>query len=417
MPYRSARRAPRRRLNPVAATAAHLAFAAGRAAVKKYGARAAAAGLAGAAGYSGFKIFKKKPARRMTIKPLVDGSSARKRPRGGDGDSGDAAQGGFVQEATRTMTSGKKASAAAIIQRLSTKDMLSRTLFWKNVPAFFSGASGTMWLSNNNSLVASTALPVYLCNLTQNAGASVPAMTRLNVGTGTNPGVVFWSQVSGQDAAGASSTTHSILRQSPDYPVYAQPWVHYGATHVNFVLYGNTTKNTTFKLSLVQFTDESIAPFSDIGVSNTGTLTSKHNQFWGERVRRYITHPLELSVKLCGKYMKVLKTATFKIAPQSSTDLDTNPHHIIVKWTHNINKMVNMRLTGAAPTTAVEVYDAQKNPTDATGAAGLLSQAPRVKDRVYALIECNDWVAGSTDNNASAPSFDFTTYTTQYVTV
>lgn len=414
MPYprSTTRRAPRRRLNPVVGTAAHLAYAAARAAARKYGARAAAGAAAAGSGYLGYKVFKKKPARRITVKPLEQ--SARKRPRT-DGDSGDASQGGYVQEARRVWTTGRKEDKGTIARTLNSKDLLSRSLFWKKVPAQFSGANGTMYLSQFTGTAGFVAMPIYMFDLTQLQGTTFPMATRLWVPTATGLPFFHASDLFGQDAANGSVSGMSVLRSSPDFPSAAQPYIHYGSANVNMVLYGNTQKNTTFNLSLVQFPDADLAPCDDNRVSNASKV--KFSAFWQERIRRYITHPCELSVKYSQSKMKVLRSKQFKIAPTSTTESDATPHHLIVKWRHHINKTVGMRLGGSGAVTTTQETDARLNPTDTTGSVSILTESPRVKDRVYLLVECNDWLPAATEGSSNAPSFDASFLTTHYVTV
>lgn len=407
------RRQPRRRLNPFAATAAHLAIQGARAAAARYGTRVAAGAAASGAAYAGYRATRRTG--RKTG-PTVTRLTPRKRPRT-NFDGGAAAQGGYVQEERRRLTTGRKEKKSQIVKSLATRDLLSRTLFWKVLPTQFTGTFGMLQLSNNNSDAQKTWLPLYLFDLThlQAGGVSKGVCHRANIGTGTSPGVVNWASVSGQDAGAGTTNNMGILRQSPDFPSTPQPVIHYGTAHVNLVLYGNTTKNTVFNVALVQFTDEENAPFDDLAGGESGN--PKHNAFWQERVRRYITHPCEQSVKYRQSGMKVLRSRTFKIAPSSSTELDTNPHHLIVKWKHHINKQVGMRLTGTATMNASQISNAQYNVTDAAGGAGILTDTPRVKDRVYLLVEANDWIASGTDDNSKCASFDVALTCTHYVTV
>lgn len=328
-----------------------------------------------------------------------------------------AAQGGYIQEETRRVATGRKEAKSTIARTLNSKDLLSKTLMWKNLPAQFSGVSGTMWLSQNTSNALYTQLPVYAFDLTQLQGLGWPVAQRLNIGTATNanPGVPFWTAVSGQDATGGTYGGMWPLRASPDFPAAAQPYIHYGAANINMVLYGNTTKNTTYCVSLVQFPDEDLAPCDDLRITNDAK--TKHRAYWAEQVRRYITHPCENSVRYSSSKVKVLRTKIFKIAPTATYESDANPHHTIVRWRHQINKTIGMRLTGQNATTYAQETDARVNVTDTTGTTGLLTESPRASHRVYLMISSNDFLPATGDTNSNAASFDLSFNTTHYVTV
>lgn len=345
-------------------------------------------------------------------------------------------QGGYNQETRIAVKTGRHVKKGHIMDVLGKNDLLSRTLFWKNLPQNFTGTYGQLDLGYNvNSTIAplaSNRLPVYLWNLNRfqlagTAPSDVGACLRLCMDRTT--GLFNWLAVASQAANGTPTQYPQVLRDSVDFPTNPQKSVYWGSFNMKLCLYGNTSKNVRFKVAIVSFDNDNISPTNDFNVVNgggTSTQGLEHQTFWQEQVKDIISHPCALQGPSYGQTgkMKVHKFAAYEIGPTLTTESDANPHHIIVNWTHRINKKIDLRQSGgttaaADPERFTQLTDSRQNYVGASGPAGdqsgILQLTPNVKDRLYLMVMANDYVPDTTvaGSNATCGSMDVS-YTTSY---
>jgi len=393
-------------------------------------AAAAGVGLAGYAGYRGYRRFRDRRSmrmRRVNYVPVMGRGAKRPRTEPSERNgTEEAVDGGYDKEDRVYVKTGRKVSKRHIVDVLSRADALSRTLFFKVLPTQFTGVNGQLWLSHNSLDATNDRLPLYLFNLDrlQLAGTGEGAGHRLVYNQTT--GFFGWIPITGQSATGTGTVYPQVLRQAADFPVSNQKDLYFSNYSIKLCLYGNTTRTTTFDIYLVSFTEEQVAPANDANTLNGGGSTPdglEHQTFWQTQVRDIIAHPCAIDVPYGQQSkMRIHKRARYIIGPNSTTQSDTNPGHVIVNWFHQRNKKIGMRRTGIDPGTDAqrldEIFNAQENRTDLTGQAGLLTETPNAVDRMYLYIRANDYVLNTAgDTNATAASFDIAYTTTYYVNV
>lgn len=346
-----------------------------------------------------------------------------------DGTTGNAT-GGYEQERWTRKITGRRVKRSHIDRILGKNELLSRTLFWKNLPQQFTGVNGTMFLSYNiNSVRAPLGIdlwPVYLFNLTrfqlEGVPPSVGSSYRLQQDRAT--GFFSWQSIAGKAADGTTDTIYpQVLRDSTDFPDTPQKDVFWGKVNLRGVVYGCKNRATNCTLSLVKFEGEDLPTSNDSNIANIGSATGdglEHQTFWQEEVNKLIAHPAAVRLNYGQRSkMKILRQERITIGPTTTIESDANPHHVVFNWTHNINKRMNLRLTGADPAVVADLADARRNQIDVAGTQGLLQFAPKVEDRVYLLVQATDFEANTTttDVNTTASSFDLSYTSTYYVSV
>lgn len=330
--------------------------------------------------------------------------------------------GGYSQMESRKYRTGRKQTLKSITDSLMKRNLALCVSEFKNLGPEFTGDMGAYAIGHNiDGGVARRYMPVYLFDLTRTALAGQPCAHRLYMHTtGGDDGKCAWMAVNGLDANGATSTIPYELYRNSVLASTNRPYsIHYGKISIGINLYGQTARPTKFTVSLVQFKDEEALPISDDGENSVTTISQNGNSFWQPRLKALVANPLASQPSAKRKDLKVIRTKTFSIGPTSTTESDPDPHIITVKWTHSMNKVLNMRKYQPTVTDDSIVVDATKSKTDVATSAGagenLGQSTPHGKDRVYLLVQANAWTpvtAPTTLTSANTPSFDVVLRTT-----
>lgn len=262
---------------------------------------------------------------------------------------------------------------------------------------------------------------MYLFDLTRTALAGQPTAHRLYVTTsGGDDGKCGWISQNGLDATGAATLIpYELYRSSVLSGGYRPYNIHFGKISIGLNLYGQTTRPTKFTISIVKFKDEEALPVTDDGENTVTTMSQNGNSFWQPRLKALVANPLASQPGCKRGDMTIVRQKTFLIGPTSTVETDPDPHLVNVKWTHQMNKVLNMRKYQPTVTDDLSIVDATKAKVDTatavTSAENLGQATPHGKDRLYLLVQANAWTpvaTGTSVTSANTPSFDVVLRTT-----
>lgn len=365
--------------------------------------------------------LERKMGMRRASKPLEASSpylgAYFRRPASATSSGSGAAQGGYQQLASVKVKSGRKSKLSKVATTLQRKNICVAQTQFKNIGQF-TGDYGTLSVNHRNVTSASRRdLPVYMMDLTHLWGG-LATMHRLGMYTaaGANDGKMGWFSVQGVNDGGSSAFIPHFKYTSPNFPVSTFPnRVHVGASEIKLNLYGCKTRPTKFTLSLVRFKKDNYCPLNDQATAEQNTLDELGTAFWQSRVKRLVANPIADQYRVNGSDMQVIARRVYDIAPTSTTESDPDPHCITVNWTHDINRVVNLKKYQAVDTDDVNVVNANLIAKDQPSTQISANYTPFAKDRVYLLIEATAWTplaeADAQDANTS-PSLEYNFKTT-----
>jgi len=118
---------------------------------------------------------------------------------------------------------------------------------------------------------------------------------------------------------------------------------------IDIMMRGIRTRPTVFKVQIVQFKREAIAP-EHAWTAGT-TFEQERTRFWTQLAKPLVSHPLANNPRdfQAGEYMKVVKTYYKSFQPDLTTNADTTPlqHRMTIKL--NLNRMCDYTRRFKAP--------------------------------------------------------------------
>lgn len=337
------------------------------------------------------------PARRVTTRSVYSNGN----------------QGGYSQISYYYKRTGKKTDIAKVSTLLQKRNLDVAVMQFYNVPQF-SGDIGAYKLSHTLDAGGNHQLPLYLLDLTAIGGAGQPCFWRpyLNSSGHTN-----WGAQLLKNNIGGNTSVPFLKFATQNYDQGSHhDRIHYGLMDIKLNLYGQVNRPTKFFIQLVQFDSDEYVPVPDDGLSIVTSVSYMANAFWQPRFKSLVGSPIADNNRHPRKGMKILKKAIFNIGPQSGTELDADPHCIVVKWKHYYNKLINMRKYQPVANTATSALDTNQVNVDAATTQLTANYTPFAKDRVYLIVSSTAYttvnIPGTTEDVTNTASFDINCQTT-----
>lgn len=248
-------------------------------------------------------------------------------------------------------------------------------------------------------------LPVYVAKLScinNTFGNGPAALYRMSM---SDNGAMLFNQVNTQDENAASTT--SFWRPEKNYLIQE------GILNTNYVqrewldvrlkLYGCRRQDVTYDIFLVSFKLEELCP-DDPTVSALENNYTLRQRFWQELVRPCVTNTILPGNYNWKRHVNILRAKRIVLKAKESTDLETNPDSVDLKWYIRGGKRVlyaesadyfisdsAVMNVGWKPTTSLRVLDEPVYP----------------RDRQYLIIRATDMETRNIGVNGNDdPSFD-----------
>lgn len=291
--------------------------------------------------------FKMGPAHYIGNKRSRSDSTARSKNGFVFGSTGvtDASHGALVPYSRGNISTGKKMSKKQRLAKL-IKSETSSWIFRFGGITQYSGGSGYYSMNNIRDGTPGAEfyrVPVHCYDLTSiinhtgDNALHTPFGYELGI-FGNTPGV-RWDPISGSSNSGGNATVASInTEQGPALVPGATTalgskglldWVDF-----RFMLYGMSTSQTRYRISIVQFTDETYNPggvrpqvgnafIPWNGVVNHETFDVSVQRFWMEHLRPWVYNPIMPSLNK-ENYIRTLKSYDVSLSPRLTTAGDNN---------------------------------------------------------------------------------------------
>lgn len=263
-------------------------------------------------------------------------------------------------------------------------------------------AGGIIMSKQDASLTGGTTMPVFLFDLTAHNNTAVDASTSscqyLII---SDTGTPMFGPLPSQLPDGTTSSDWWKLEYAP-----AMGSATTGFTRIQncwydirLKLYGCRKQSVTYDVQLVQFPRGYINPF---GNPVTGAETFTRNMFWQTMSRRYVTNSIAPQPFDTRRYMKVLKSARYTLPASFTTDMDTNPPSVDVKWFVKDGRLRKYMESNPRFTTDTAVQSTQWLQTTAV----TVTDRPHYSQQVFLLVRATDMSFGSLPDVEDTPSFD-----------
>jgi len=305
----------------------------------------------------------------------------------------------------RNMTASKKTM-------MLTRANLERLVYrWNGVKAFT--GNGYYWMSNKTVDASTRALPLYMFDLTAvnniSAGAPINAIPMLQLQQNVG-GAMAFAPIQGLGPDGASLTSILVAEQSTatgsgtglNLPApYTKSVLESASIKLN--CWGAVSKSTRFQLSIVRFTDQDLVPTHGTYAVDLAAANTKRSDLFQSLIKSLTFNPISTTGGSFNKRMKVIKTMSFTIEPQQTTDSDTDPSVKSVSWTLKLNKLLNFTERAEVLSNIIDTND-QADYVQQTGQ--VIKAQVKPTSRMYLMIRSTNYGLDATESNVLTPSFD-----------
>lgn len=318
------------------------------------------------------------------------------------------------QSSSKT-TLGRKTTAAQTALKLTRSQLETVLLRWNGVRPF--DTRGYYWMTNRVVTAGRRDLPLYMFDLTalsQNGGISPSPLVQLTQITAT--GVMAFDIKSGDGTGGAGALTSTLeVERAPSavVPFVAASKTMLKSANIKLNCWGAKSKATQYTIQLVKFLDDELVPNHDGAAAVTGQ-TSKRTDFYQDLVKPLVFNPISKTGGAFRNRMKVLRTESFIVQPNSADDGDTDPQVKTVSMFVAMNKIISY--TEKAVVIASDVNLADDSDYAVNGATQYLPQ-PRPKNRLYLMVRASNYKVDAAETNTDTPSFDLSIRLNHQVTV
>jgi len=299
---------------------------------------------------------------------------------------------------------GRKTTAAQTALKLTRSQLETVIYRWNGVKAF--DTNGYYWMSNSTDVVTPTTrnLPLYVFDLTalrENglATGTVQPFLQMQSGVAGSGGLTF-SPRSHILATGATEQAWSIEKSpsATDADVMPMSKSFIKSLSIKMNCWGAKTKAAQYTIQLVKFLDDDLVP-------STATVdaTPKRNDFYQNLIKTLTFNPIAQTGGSYKGRMKVLKSETFTLQPNSLDDGDTDPNVRTVSMYVAMNRIISYQESAAVQQVVTQLHDTAMYAKQGPGQ--FLGQT-RPKQRVYLLIRCSNYKLDTADSNVDTPSFD-----------
>lgn len=309
---------------------------------------------------------------------------------------------------------GRKTTAAQTAMKLTRSQLETVLLRWNGIKSF--DTNGFYWMYNRTQPSGYRALPCYLFDLTslqQNPSGTYCEYPFVNLQqTGTN---MLFTPFPHKKADGVTDTTRWELEKSPTTTPVMSSKSMLKSLSIKLNCWGAKTKAAAYTIQLVKFLDDEICPDHTGGAASSIALaTPKRNDFWQNLMKPLVFSPIAQTGGAYKGRMKVLKSETFTLQPNSADDGDTDPNVRTVSMYVAMNRILSYQESATVLTTEADTEDQADFAVNTTAQ---FKPQTRPKSRVYLMIRCSNYKQDAAESNVDTPSFDLMVRANHQVTV
>jgi len=388
----------------------------------------------GTRGLTSAETERERAARLSLRQRAASASKSRARAAIGPGSKGPSA--GQWSNATIQQTSsksssrmGRKTTAAQTALKL-TRSQLETVLYrWNGVKSFDS--YGNYWLNNRVVTAGRRDLPMYMFDLTSlyanpyavNVTDRLFAAPFLQMTQEVATGNIAFDPRghTGPDGVLGSAGTSWSIEKTPtdtsalgiiDTPPCSKSFLKSLSIKMN--CWGAKTKAAQYTIQLVKFLDDELVPSHAGYAADILLQTKKRNDFYQNLIKTLTFNPIAQTGGSYKGRMKVLKSETFTIQPNSLDDGDTDPNVRTVSMFVAMNRIISYQESAVSLGTDVLTSD---NAAFAQQGVTQFKPQTRPKSRVYLMIRCSNYKLDTLDSNTDTPSFDLMIRSNHQVTI
>jgi len=309
---------------------------------------------------------------------------------------------------------GRKTTAAQTALKLTRSQLETVIYRWNGVKAF--DTNGYYWMNNRVVTAGRRSMPLYMFDCFSVNGNNGAAAPMLQLTTEVATGVHAFEPVLGAGADGTVGGAQNMLvEKRPSGSVGLDPFskAYVKSLSIKMNCWGAKTKAAQYTIQLVKFLDDDLVPDHTSYVADLAIATPKRTDFYQNLIKSLTYNPIAQTGGSYKGRMKVLKSETFTIQPNSLDDSDTDPNVRTVSMYVAMNRIVSYQESAQNLTT-----DALLNDTAAFAVNAVQQFKPqtRPKQRVYLMIRCSNYKLDTADSNVDTPSFDLMVRSNHQVT-
>jgi len=310
-----------------------------------------------------------------------------------------------VQQTTSKSSArmGRKTTAAQTALKLTRSQLETVIYRWNGVKSF--DTNGYYWMSNSSDIVVPTTrnLPLYMFDLTalRENGTGVNGQPFLQMQSGVaGSGALTFTARSHVTATGGTENQWSIEKtpSATDAEVMPMSKSFLKSLSIKMNCWGAKTKAAQYTIQLVKFLDDDLVPSTA-----AADATLKRTDFYQNLIKSLTFNPIAQTGGSFKGRMKVLKSETFTIQPNSLDDSDTDPNVRTVSMYVAMNRIISYQESAAVQPIVTQLHDTAQYAKQ--GQSQFLAQT-RPKSRVYLMIRCSNYKLDTADSNTDTPSFD-----------
>lgn len=315
---------------------------------------------------------------------------------------------------TKTSTKarlGRKTTAAQTALKLTRSQLETVIYRWNGVKSF--DTNGNYWMKNRLD-TGTRYLPLYLFDLT--------SVYENPTGTYSNPMLEMCQapatgQVGFLPITNIGATTTWAVEKAPSSAAdppdpFSKSFLKSLSIKMN--CWGAKTKAAQYIIQLVKFLDDELVPSHQPYLTDLALATPKRTDFYQNLIKTLTFNPISQTGGSYKGRMKVLKSETFIIQPNSTDDGDTDPNVKTVSMYVAMNRIISYQEAASILTTDTATND--NNSFAAQGSSQFKTQT-RPKQRVYLMVRCSNYKADASESNTDTPSFDLMIRSNHQVTV
>lgn len=273
--------------------------------------------------------------------------------------------------------------------------------------------NGLFFLANYAVNGSTRGLPCYMFDLT--------AVNNVSAGTLVSPdpclqlqqdisGAMAFAPVFGVGPDGTTPTSKLVAEYSTTTGIgaamatpapYSKSILESASIRMN--CWGATSKATKYIISVVRFTDDDLVPTHGTYAADLAAATVKRTDLFQSIMKPLTFNPISATGGLFNRRMKVIKSMSFTVEPNPTTDGDVDPQVKVVSWQLKLNKLLDFTEKSEVLTNIVDTND-QADYAPNTGIQ--IKAQVKPTNRMYLMIRASNYGIDGTISNVITPSFD-----------
>jgi len=318
---------------------------------------------------------------------------------------------------------GRKTTAAQTALKLTRSQLETVIYRWNGIKAF--DTNGNYWMNNRVVTAGRRDLPMYMFDLTSVYAnpSTVTSTPFLQLTQDVANGNIAFDNRLNRDQNGAETDKNWGVEKGPNEglpapfgipPPEPQSKTFLKSLSIKMNCWGAKTKAAQYTIQLVKFLDDELVPDHGGYAVDILKQTKKRTDFYQNLIKSLTFNPIAQTGGSYKGRMKVLKSETFTIQPNSLDDGDTDPNVRTVSMYVAMNRIISYQESAAQLSTDVKTSD---NASYAVQTELSFKPQTRPKSRVYLMIRCSNYKLDTADSNTDTPSFDLMIRSNHQVTV